>query len=147
MLLTIQYPIADCRVFLGNVAFRHVRPNWPDPAEDEDFIRSFGIVKGRVSGGIPGWVGEGVHCEATRCIRFLPGQPKPVPLRLWDGKALNQQVRVAFRRFYSDGTVTSKAEIGLLTRKPRGLDLVKYVPGRTRVELFLKSALRTQVNI
>lgn len=114
MLFTIQYPIADIRPILPDEGGRLGRPTWPSAQVQCDFVRSFGGVQKRNRGGLPGWVGEGVHCAALKSLRFCDSQPWSIranelgincPLQ-------NIPVRIAYRRLYADGLVLVKAEVG-----------------------------------
>lgn len=107
MLLTIQFPFADSRAFLNEKVNLLGRPTWPSAAPDTDFVRSFGSIRKRRLGGVEGWVGENVSCEARRALRF----PKIGNYR--DSQGLNVPLRLAFRRLYYDGLGVGKFEVGI----------------------------------
>lgn len=112
MLLVTQIPVADFRRFLDHDTGKLRRPSWPFPVPDSEFVRSYGPIRIRPSGGVPGWGGEGEVCDAHRAIRFdrLPRFGAPTlnaPLAL----------RIAFRRFFADGFALAKFEVGVAARK------------------------------
>ena len=106
MLLSIQFPFADSRRFIDDTGQLRV-PNWPTPSANIEFVRYFGGIRTRKSGGLRGWVGENEICEADRAIRFVNAPPRRTsPLGYEAG------FRCAFRRFYFDGEAVGKFEIG-----------------------------------
>ncbi|MBK8047848.1 MAG: hypothetical protein IPK16_12390 [Anaerolineales bacterium] len=110
MLIVLQFPISDIRGFLSAATGRMGRPSWPQPKQDEEFIRSFGMVHERYSGGIGDWVDEGKLCVANRAVR--------IPLTDAATQLLQtRQFRVAFRTFYFDGNAVGKYEIGIATKR------------------------------
>jgi hypothetical protein len=105
MLFTIQFPLADLRRFTEDGIYLLTRPAWPTAAPYEDFVRSFGPIRPRPSGGIDK-VGEHIICEAKRALRF----DNLLPLEMKSGRV---NLRGAFRRFYFDGYVVGKFEVGI----------------------------------
>ena len=99
MLTSIQYPFADARCFTADDGRRLSRPHWSAPDTESDFVRAFGGVTVRPRGGAS-IGGEQYRCEARWAVRFA--QPGLGPDR-----------RCAFRRFYADGKVLAKFEIGI----------------------------------
>lgn len=114
MLLTLQFPLADLRTFVPGGDGRTERPAWPAAQADVDFVRSVGGVKLRRRGGMAGWIGEDVHCDAAGCVRFAAGLPRTfkIPARQRGGLPATIRAEVAFRRFYSDGLSLGKIEVG-----------------------------------
>jgi hypothetical protein len=99
MLISIQYPFADARPFIDADGGRLPLPRWTAPDTETDFVRAFGGVTVRSRSGAS-LAGEQHHCDARWAVRFgLPG--------------LGPHRRCAFRRFYSDGNVLAKFEIGI----------------------------------
>jgi hypothetical protein len=90
---------------------------------DEDFIRSFGIVRRRWSGGLGGWIGEADVCDARRALRFEPSAPMP-----WPGAPNTVPVRIVFRRFYADGLALAKLEVGFAFAPPGGEAALQALP-------------------
>lgn len=120
MLLYIQFPLADFRRFLNNETGLLKRPGWPRPAADLEFVRSFGNIRIRRGGGVYGWVGEDVICEARRAIRF------PLLPTFTDAQSkLRVPLRCAFRRFYFEGKAIGKFEAGIVAKVKGGLSLRK----------------------
>jgi hypothetical protein len=105
MLVHLQFPIVDLRGLAGEDSRLPV-PNWPSPLQDEEFIRSAGMIRKRLSGGLQGWTAEELYCDARRSIRFVPGGHGSQDLSA-------RRIRVAFRRFYFDGVAVAKFEVGL----------------------------------
>ncbi len=108
MLLVIQFPISDSRSFIDLDTGMLGRPKWPIPIEDRDFVRSFGIVRRRLRGGISGWLGENHICEANRALRLS----KIAPFEDTE-KGGKIPIQIAYRRFYFDGYAVGKFEVGL----------------------------------
>jgi hypothetical protein len=99
MLISVQYPFADVRSFIANDGGRLPLPHWSAPDTESDFVRAFGGVAARARGGAS-MGGERYRCEARWAVRF----PEP---------GLGPDRRCAFRRFYADGKVLAKFEIGI----------------------------------
>lgn len=108
MFLTIQYPIADSRAFLDTDTGVLNYPVWPDPIEDQDFVRYFGMIRTRNKGGLNGWVAEQKICDAKNAIHF---DTPPIY------KDIDEDFQVPFKkifqRFYFDGLSVGKFEIGI----------------------------------
>ena len=99
MLISIQYPFADARPFIANDGGRLALPHWSAPDPESDFVRAFGGIVVRPRGGAS-IGGEQYHCEADWAVRF-------------EEPGLGPGRRCAFRRFYADGKVLAKFEIGI----------------------------------
>lgn len=115
MLLTLQYPILDIRPFIAEgCKQRYVRPSWPLPEEQVEFMRLMGKVIIRPSGGIAG-IGESRICQANRAIRFDDLPP-------YSDETANKKVYMhwAFRRFFFDGLATGKFNLGIAAFTPKG---------------------------
>lgn len=108
MLVIIQFPITDIRLFLEEITGKLRRPNWFTSVPDEDFIRSFGHIRFRRLGGLSGWVGESIICEANKAIRF-----DNLATFSDEHTGKKYQLKIIFRRFYSDGVAVGKLEIGI----------------------------------
>jgi len=100
MFVSLQIPLADLRPFERDATGQLTVPTWPIPNLNREFIRGFGPVSKRLSGGIEDWQGESVFCKASRAVRIIP----------WPG-ALG---RCVFRRFLHNGPVVSRFELGYL---------------------------------
>ena len=107
MLFTVQFPLADSRGFLERETYTVEAPSWLTPLPGVDFVRSFGMVRRRPRGGLSGWLGEGVVCEADRALRFRLLQPYVITD---ERKVL---FKVVYRRFYFDGMAVGKFEVGI----------------------------------
>jgi hypothetical protein len=108
MLFTIQFPLADSRLFLDYETYKLDRPSWLPPIPDEHFVRSFGIVTRRPRGGLTGWVGESIICEADNAMRFPDFRDFS-----YNGNTI--MLRLVFRRYFFDGLAVGKYEIGIAT--------------------------------
>ncbi|MCL8381111.1 hypothetical protein [Xanthobacter aminoxidans] len=113
MLVVVQIPIVDLRGFTAE-SNRLPVPGWPAPEPDKDFLRAFGAIRRRPSGGLNGWLGEAAVCEAGRGLRFAGSLQRSLVTKSGDWK-----LRVAYRRFFSDGVATGKFEIGFDVRPVR----------------------------
>jgi hypothetical protein len=107
MLLALQFPLADSRPFVKDSGLRRI-PGWLEPRPDEEFLRYFGMIRLRKSGGLPGWVGENEVCEANQALRFPRGLGS-VPA----DHARRIRLHCLYRRFYSDGYAVGKYEVGV----------------------------------
>jgi hypothetical protein len=106
MLVTIQFPFADLRPFLGNQTRRLLTPDWPTPRAGTDFIRLLGQVRDRVLGGVKEWPGEHIFCDAAKAVRFDAG--------FSSARRNGTRLRYcAFRRFFSDGAGLARIEVGI----------------------------------
>lgn len=110
MLLSIQIPFADSRAFLPEKVKILGRPTWPSVSPNIDFVRSFGSIRKRRLGGLPGWVGESALCEAARALRF-----KGIKSYRDSETSLSVPLMLSFRRFYFDGLAVGKFEVGIST--------------------------------
>lgn len=135
MLVVVQIPIVDLRGF-ATTADRLPLPGWPAPDPDKDFLRSFGAVRRRPSGGINGWLGEAAVCEVDRGVRFAG----PIP-RIISADGGDWTVRVAYRRFFADGVAMGKFEVGFDVRPARKAD------NHLLVDAVVEALLRLPVHI
>lgn len=119
MLISIQFPLADSRRFIGENTGLLSRPVWPSPSPDIDFVRYFGSIRTRMGGGLRGW-GENLICEADNALRF-----RELPSFEVSESGLIIPLRVAFRRFFFDGYAVGKFEVGIATRNSESLSLTK----------------------
>lgn len=111
MLVVIQHPLADLRQLLIEDTGRITSPDWPRP-QPHQFIRGFGQIEERGHGGIQGWIGENFHCASRNVLRFVDLPPFYYAT---DGDTRRIVPKVCFRRFFSDGLISCKAETGLRT--------------------------------
>jgi hypothetical protein len=106
MLLCIQFPFADARLFLEDAEVLET-PLWPSPTPDFEFVRFFGAIRRRPLGGLSGWLVESPVCKADRALSFLKSPSFIVHERA---------ARIAFRRLYFDGLAMGKYNIGFYAR-------------------------------
>ncbi len=106
MFLTIQYPITDLRILLGN-ANKLKRPAWPNPDIDSE-LRHFGAIGSRTKGGILQWPAEEKFCISNNAINLKELTQQKVTFS-------NKDLRFegSFRRFFKPGAFTCKYEIAL----------------------------------
>lgn len=107
MILFFQFPVTDRRLFVSNAA-RLALPLWPSPQPYREFIRSFGVVKPRLKGGFPGWIGENAICDAWSTFQFLP---KPT-----NKHAHLPRINCIQKHFFADGVALGKFEVIFITR-------------------------------
>lgn len=109
MFLTLQFPFADLRHFLGSETGRLNAPKISSPkVYGRDFIRSSGLIKRRPKGGIKEWPGEEVFADGALGLRF----PNHLRRYKFGNLGFNGVVNDTFRRFHSDDVV-ARFEIGL----------------------------------
>jgi hypothetical protein len=117
MFLVLQFPLGDLRSFAPEHG-RLVSPTWPNPGEGQ-YLRSAGHVRRRKLGGLNNWIGESRICVANRALRFSADRND---FKVGNGAWLEPCVR----RFFFDGHVAAKFEIGFRVRtEGGGVDLGK----------------------
>jgi hypothetical protein len=113
MLLTVQFPLADMRLFAPEPLRRLTKPAWPDAHPGGEFVRGIGGIDIRRLGGLNGWIGEGTHCRASHLL-LLDKKPTLSVLNEADYPfAYPIPTRIKFRRLFADGQALVKCEIGL----------------------------------
>ena len=137
MLFIINFPFADSRNFIDIPTGSLNYPVWPSPIPDYDFVRSMGIIKKRLRGGLTGWVGENLICDARKAIRFPELKPYLVP-----GVETKIILKVIHRRLYFDGLAVGKFEIAIDASIPPNLSL-----DNTQIRDLFYHILRLRVNI
>lgn len=117
MIVYLQFPLADIRLFLERETKKLPLPLWPSPTPYKEFVRSFGPVKVREKGGVRGWVGENEICNANRAFSFSS------PCNYYNSRTKkNINFRCSARHFYFDGLAVGKFEIIFVSR-PISLNL------------------------
>jgi hypothetical protein len=114
MFVALQFPFIDVRPFIQTETGRLTLPDWQSLQPDVDFVRSFGLVKRRLRGGVIEWPGEEMYCRALRALRFVNSSAK-LPADMSGGTAAALQ-HIAFRRFLADGAALARFEIGFAYR-------------------------------
>ncbi|MET0267450.1 MAG: hypothetical protein ABW202_17775, partial [Duganella sp.] len=104
MFLILQFPFGDLRSF-SEPNRRLPDPTWPEPSKWQ-YVHSIGGIQQRNRPGLLNWIGETKFCSAENAIKFSGNK---ADFLLGDG--IN--FRVNFRRFFFDGQVSGKFEIGL----------------------------------
>ena len=113
MFSVFQIPIIDVRKYVPLSTDRLIRPAWPIPEADHEFVRQFGIVRERYRGGITSFAGEEIFCQARNAIRLQ--DERGIVLEHQD--ALDVQHNLMLRRFYFDGRSVAKLELGFKQSK------------------------------
>ncbi len=121
MLISIQIPIIDARGFVDSTT-RLLRPGWPAPEVGGEFVRAFGPVRRRPSGGLNGWLGEAAICDASKGVRFYENLQRDSKKRKSIGS-----IHAVYRRFFFDGLATGKIEIGLQIRPKKNSSNISEV--------------------
>jgi len=108
MLVAVQFPICDSRVFAESSS-RLAVPDWPSPRTDlyPQFVRYFGPAARRRLGANPAWFDEGIYCSAKRALRFPTLGDRPLP------RLPTHVAGCAFRRLFSNGRSTARIEVGI----------------------------------
>lgn len=68
MLVFLQFTLSDLRPFTDGSSDMLIKPNWPDPDIDGDFVRNAGSIIERKGQGVGSWVGEGRICKLGKGI-------------------------------------------------------------------------------
>lgn len=106
MLVQLQFPLWDTRRIADGAASVLPSPGWPAPVPLRSFLHGIGMVRRRPLGGLTGWVGEDYYCELATWVHI----PRRFTVDL--GPARATPVRHLFSRFYFDGTLSGKIDIG-----------------------------------
>ena len=140
--IIVSFPIADARRFFSPDAIFNI-PAWPLYDEchlsgQPLYVRNFGKVSERLRGGIDPWPGEDFFVDAKKAIRFRPPLKRYVRLteNAWG------HFSCVFRRFYFDGTATSRIEIGFRINPTTWMET-----DPRQLEEILAPVLETQVEI
>jgi hypothetical protein len=77
--VNVQIPVADVRSLLLEKTGQLVRPSWPDPVADYEFVRRIGSIADlkadvwrRRPAGLLGLRGERSYCDAAKLVRLIP---------------------------------------------------------------------------
>ncbi len=116
MLLVFQFPIADIRAFVDDIALdRLPAPKWDAKYGDRQFLRGFGALRERTrrltdsqADLLRFWNDQNTYACADNAIRF-------VNLNVINTTVLNKRrlnLRLVFRRLYFDGIAIGRFEIG-----------------------------------
>lgn len=104
MLISVQFPLADCRPFLDMETHRLDKPAWPQVCGS--YIRGFGGV--RKLDPTKRWPGERVFCSGDQAVRFTSD-----PKQIRDGvREVATALGCAFRRLVLDEPAVARFEIG-----------------------------------
>ena len=119
--ISIQFPVYDARLFFVGETGHLRKPNWPIARPSTDFMRGVGGVKSRYGGGLDGWIGEGVYCDARNLIKFSPDTFSS------RDSSFGTATKI-LRRFYSDGLAVSRFEIALAIKPETGRNRSRGLP-------------------
>ncbi|MDO8438870.1 MAG: hypothetical protein Q7S67_01335 [Telluria sp.] len=111
MFVTFQFPFGDIRAFSPENN-RLSNPTWPCPKEGQ-YLRSAGEVRRRYLGGLNNWIGESSICVANHALKFSDNRRD-----FMVGNAITFQP--CFRRFFFDGQVAGKFEVGFQVKCREG---------------------------
>jgi hypothetical protein len=104
MFIHVSYPVVDLRAF--GTFDRLKKPGWPNPVTDRDFVRSFGVVRPRLRGGLTGFASEDIFVNSLR-ITF---DPRAIASML--GLPFHR-IKVIFRRLYCTGGPLVHFDVGI----------------------------------
>ena len=147
LFVTVQLPFVDFRRFQTGHSVLD-SPFWPIPRSG-DFVRSAGSTAPRPLGGIGGWIGEPMFCDASRALRYSSHPSYILDKRERehthpDDDPKHRFFHVPFRRLYFDGLAVGKFEIGFSTGTP--LDF-RTILEFDEVPYVLQQLLSTKVRI
>jgi len=108
MFAVIQIPFSDLRIFAKDKLGRLSKPDWNADDPTDSFVRGFGRMTTRNSGGF-GLVGERAFADFRQAVLFegsimyqQQGWARPLRIKPW------------FRRLYFDGGISGRLEFGFL---------------------------------
>jgi hypothetical protein len=107
MFIIAQLPLADFRPLITGGKGRLSVPDWSSDNLDSGFVRGFGKISARNGSGL-GLGGEDSFADVNNALRierveFRQSEwNRPLPIALW------------FRRFYYDGQIAGRFEIGFM---------------------------------
>ncbi len=123
MFIVAQFPLSDLRSLAPHNRGRLPVPDWNADEIGDVFVRGFGAMATRNSGGVGGLVGERAFSDFNRAVRFegpiyyrQPDWPKPILIKPW------------FRRLYFDGSIAGRFEFGF------------FVPDQEEYQVFIEGA-------
>jgi hypothetical protein len=141
VLISVQLPLGDIRPFVGEKTGRLLRPRWQDPAYERDFVRSVGVVKGRLRGGVDGWPSEETFCTAEPPLRFAEQLSW---LARKNGHPALCSFQPVYRRLLDNGEAVARLELGLANapRRPpmRFETLLRLVRDVERLPMTVRAA-------
>ena len=115
MFIAIQFPFTDARSFLNADTCRLILPIWSLPTPNIDFVRSFGVIKRRLLGGIDNWSNEEMYCRVTNAIKFQPAIPTSQTLietKIRPNQVCEFRRLIADGRFQEEGNTVIRLEVG-----------------------------------
>jgi hypothetical protein len=123
LFIIVQFPLADLRALTLDAMGRLAIPDWNADDPGERFVRGFGEVYPRNSGGMERLHGERAFADFNQAARYRAtieyhqsDWPKPLRITPW------------FRRFYFDGVLAGRFEFGF------------HVPDQAEYEVFVAGA-------
>jgi hypothetical protein len=138
MFIASQIPVSDARSFVPEDTGKLPLPDWPGALVSREFVRGLGGVKARRRGGVAGWAGELVYCDARRGLRLAGGAAA------WAAPA-GGPARLTHRRFLSDGGAVTRIELGTVSRRDEELADVKTVRALIRAWLQMPFEVRSDL--
>lgn len=115
MFIAIQFPFTDARPFLNADTCRLTLPIWSLPTPNIDFVRSFGVIKRRLLGGINNWSNEEMYCRVTNAIKFksaLSTNQTLVEQKIKSNQVCEFRRLIADGRFQAEGNTVIRLEVG-----------------------------------
>lgn len=109
--VNVQIPVADVRWLLSRETGQLVRPSWPDPIADQEFVRRIGTIadleeyRRRRTAAFVGLRGERSYCVASKLVR---------PMR--DTSDSDLVLKIIHRRLFCTG-VAWRFDLGLTARR------------------------------
>lgn len=122
MHIVFQFPIVDCRTISADRKGKLIHPQWPNPSgSSKHFIRHFGKIEERLSGGNTDWVGESHFCNAHLAMKYDKLQDKGYPINENSKSAIVN----SYRRYFSDGQFVGRIEAAIIDNTEKILETKK----------------------
>ncbi len=145
MFISVNFPIADFRALHRECAGRLQKPSWGSTDPQAAFARGFGSMHTRTKSGI-GFVGENYYADCDNLIKY-PSQNFVKPLVGINRKVLAYPI---YRRFYFDGLMAGRFELGFRLNEPSIWDIgiqypnAEYDAANTSLQ-FLESLIQVKL--
>ncbi|HSI75239.1 MAG TPA: hypothetical protein VK957_05080 [Lunatimonas sp.] len=119
MHIVFQFPIVDCRPLLPDNEGRLNKPEWPNPpASKKSFVRRFGAVRERRSGGSVDWPAEENFCSLNKAMHYEDLHKNGYPI----SPDIKSTIYNSYRRYFSDGYFLGKIEAGFVDNLEKKLE-------------------------
>ena len=139
-----QFPIVDFRPLLTSGNEKLPYPEWPNiGSSDKRFIRHFGSVQQRNSGGSDNWSGEGFFCNSHRAMRYNNLHKQGVTIT----PGINAAIFNSYRRYSSAENFLGRMEAGFVDNVEALIARHQPGPGSVSMEKILNHFCELPVTI